>query len=213
MPSLRLGDIAPDFEANTTNGPIKFHEWIGDSWAILFSHPADFSEAAKLEPEFKKRNVKLIGLSTDGLKDHATWVDDINEVNGVNLKYPIIADEDRRIATTYEMLDQESHDPTNVVNGIPFTVRTVFIIDPKKRIRLTQTYPANCGRNFDEILRVVDSLHLYDRHLVATPANWKAGDDVIVHPSISTEEAKERFPKVKVLKPYLRKAQLPPEDN
>ncbi|KAJ1913133.1 peroxiredoxin 1 [Mycoemilia scoparia] len=221
MPSLRLGDTAPDFEANTTAGPIKFHEWVGDSWAILFSHPADFTpvcttelgEAAKLDQEFKKRNVKIIGLSTNDLKDHATWVEDINEVNNVQLGFPIIADVDRQVATKYDMLDQEIHDASNVVNGVPYTVRSVFIIDPKKKIRLTLTYPASCGRNFDEILRVTDSLQLSDKHPVTTPANWKVGDDVIVHPSVSTEDAKTKFPKVEVLKPYLRKATLPKDQE
>ena len=141
----------------------------------------ELGEVAKLIPEFEKRNVKVIGLSTNDLKDHSAWVEDINEVNNVNLKFPIIADENREVATLYDMLDQESHDATNVVNGIPFTVRTVFIIDPAKKIRLSLTYPASCGRNFDEILRAVDSLQLSDKYPITTPANWQPGEDVIVH--------------------------------
>ncbi|KAJ2845610.1 peroxiredoxin 1 [Coemansia brasiliensis] len=220
MAPLRLGSIAPDFEAETTTGDIKFHEFIGDSWAILFSHPADFTpvcttelgEVAKLAPKFEQRNVKVIGLSTNDLNDHAQWVDDINDVNDVTVRFPIIADKDRKVATLYDMLDSEEHDPTNVVNGIPFTVRSVFIIDPAKKIRLILTYPASCGRNFDEILRAVDSLQLSDKQPIATPANWQPGEDVIVHVSVPTDKAKELFPQVKEARPYLRFATLP-EDN
>ncbi|KAJ2385588.1 peroxiredoxin 1, partial [Coemansia sp. RSA 2603] len=171
MAPLRLGSVAPNFSAETTSGPIDFHEFIGDSWAVLFSHPADFTpvcttelgEVAKLEPQFSKRNVKVIGLSTNDLADHSKWVDDINEVNNVSLAFPIIADKDREVATLYDMLDSVEHDASNVVNGIPFTVRSVFVIDPAKKIRLILTYPASCGRNFDEILRAIDSLQLSDR--------------------------------------------------
>ncbi|KAJ1965823.1 peroxiredoxin 1 [Dipsacomyces acuminosporus] len=217
MASLRLGSVAPNFTAETTAGDIDFHEFIGDSWAVLFSHPADFTpvcttelgEVAKLAPEFAKRNVKVIGLSTNELNDHAKWVDDINEVNSVNLQFPIIADKDRKVATLYDMLDSVEHDPTNVVNGIPFTVRSVFVIDPAKKIRLILTYPASCGRNFDELLRAIDSLQLSDKQPIATPANWQPGDDVIVHVSVSTEKAKEIFPTVKEATPYLRFATLP----
>ncbi|KAJ1739200.1 peroxiredoxin 1 [Coemansia sp. RSA 989] len=220
MAPLRLGSIAPDFEAETTAGDIKFHEYIGDSWAILFSHPADFTpvcttelgEVAKLAPKFEQRNVKVLGLSTNDLSDHAKWVDDINDVNDVTVRFPIIADKDRKVATLYDMLDSVEHDPTNVVNGIPFTVRSVFVIDPAKKIRLILTYPASCGRNFDEILRAVDSLQLSDKQPIATPANWQPGEDVIVHVSVPTDKAKELFPQVKESRPYLRFATLP-EDN
>ncbi|CAM0138782.1 peroxiredoxin 1 [Umbelopsis sp. WA50703] len=212
MPSLRLGTTAPDFEAQTTKGPIKFHDFIGDNWVILFSHPADFTPVcttelglvAALQDEFDERNVKVIGLSANELESHEKWIADINEVNNVDLKFPIIADPKREISALYDMLDYQ--DITNVdQKGIPFTVRSVFIIDPKKTIRLVLTYPASTGRNFDEILRVVDSLQLGDKHRITTPGNWKKGDDVIVHPSVSTEEAEKIFPKgVKVVKPYLR---------
>ncbi|KAF9916221.1 hypothetical protein BX616_004302 [Lobosporangium transversale] len=213
---LRLGSIAPDFEAETTQGPIKFHEFIGNSWVILFSHPADFTpvcttelgEVARLQDKFEERNVKVIGLSANGLDSHHEWVKDINEVNNVDLKFPIIADADRKISTLYDMLDYQ--DITNLDNkGVPFTVRSVFIIDPKKTIRLTLSYPASTGRNFDEILRVVDSLQLGDKHRVTTPANWKRGDNVIVHPSVTNEEAEKLFPGFNVVKPYLRFATQP----
>ncbi|KAG0175048.1 hypothetical protein DFQ28_002318 [Apophysomyces sp. BC1034] len=210
--TLRLGSIAPDFEAETTNGPIKFHDFIGDKWTILFSHPADFTPVcttelglvAALQHEFDARGVKVIGLSANDLDDHKKWVEDINEVSDVNLQFPIIADADRKISVLYDMLDQQ--DATNVDNkGLPFTIRSVFIIDPKKTIRLILSYPASTGRNFDEILRVVDSLQLGDKYRITTPGNWKKGDDVIVHPSVSTEEAGKLFPKgVRVIKPYLR---------
>ncbi|KAJ1763044.1 peroxiredoxin 1 [Coemansia sp. RSA 521] len=220
MAPLRLGSLAPDFEAETTTGPINFHDAIDNSWAVLFSHPADFTpvcttelgKVAKLAPEFAKRNVRVFGLSTNDLSDHAKWVDDINEVNNVDLKFPIIADKDRKVATLYDMLDSVEHDPTNVVNGIPFTVRSVFVIDPVKKIRLILTYPASCGRNFDEILRSIDSLQLSDKQPIATPANWQPGDDVIVHVGVSTERAKEIFPEVKEALPYLRFAKLPEEN-
>ncbi|KAG0236643.1 hypothetical protein BGW42_003059 [Actinomortierella wolfii] len=213
---LRLGSIAPDFEAKTTKGPIKFHEFIGDSWVILFSHPADFTpvcttelgEVARLADKFKERNVKVIGLSANDLDSHEKWVEDINEVNNVDLQFPIIADPTREVSALYDMLDYQ--DITNVdQKGIPFTVRSVFIIDPKKTIRLTLTYPASTGRNFDEILRVVDSLQLGDKHRITTPANWKNGDDVIVHPSVSNDEAAKVFPGYRTLKPYLRLTKQP----
>ncbi|KAL1920903.1 uncharacterized protein VTP21DRAFT_11538 [Calcarisporiella thermophila] len=216
--SLRLGSIAPDFEAKTTKGPIKFHDWIGDSWAILFSHPADFTPVcttelgivAALSDEFEKRGVKVIGLSANDLGDHEKWIADINEVNNVQLQFPIIADADRKIATLYDMLDYQ--DATNIdAKGIPFTVRSVFIIDPKKTIRLIITYPASTGRNFDEILRVIDSLQLGDKHKITTPGNWNKGDDVIVHPAVTTDEAIEKYGKenVKIVKPYLRLTKSP----
>jgi len=214
--TLRLGSIAPDFEADTTKGPIKFHDFIGDKWTILFSHPADFTPVcttelgvvARLSGEFEKRNVKVIGLSTNALTDHEKWVADINEVNNVDVQFPIIADVDRTVAHLYDMLDYQ--DITNLDSkGIPFTVRSVFIIDPKKTIRLVLSYPASCGRNFDEILRVVDSLQLTDNKRVTTPANWKNGDDVIVHPGVTNEEAEKLFPGFKTVKPYLRTAKQP----
>jgi len=212
MPSLRLGSIAPDFEAQTTPGPIHFHEYIEGSWAILFSHPADFTpvcttelgEAARRQPEFDARGVKLIGISCNGLESHQKWINDINELSNVKLTFPIVADADRKVATLYDMLD--AVDATNVdAKGIPFTVRSVFVIDPKKVIRLTLAYPAQTGRHFDEILRVIDSLQIGDKNKVTTPANWTPGQRVIVHPSVSTEEAQKLFPKgVDVAKPYLR---------
>ena len=201
----RLGDTAPDFQAETTQGPIRFHEWIGDSWAILFSHPKDFTPVCttelgyvgKLLPEFAKRNVKAIGLSVDPVDSHAGWVKDIEETQSTKVSYPIIADPERKVANLYGMM-HPSHDEV-------YTVRTVFVIDPKKKIRLMITYPQTCGRNFDEILRVIDSLQLTDKYAVATPVNWKNGEDVIITPAVSDDDAKKRFPKgFKTIKPYLR---------
>jgi len=216
MPTLRLGSTAPDFEAETTHGPIKFHEWIGDSWAILFSHPDDFTpvcttelaEVARREDDFKKRNVKVIGLSANDVASHHKWAVDIKDYGGSEVKYPIIGDPDRKISTLYDMLDYQ--DATNVdKKGLPLTVRTVFVIDPKKSIRLTLTYPASSGRNFDEIIRVIDSLQLTDKYKVATPVNWKQGDDIVVHVSLSTEEARKVYPNLVEHKHYLRTAQQP----
>jgi alkyl hydroperoxide reductase subunit AhpC len=201
----RLGDTAPDFQAETTQGPIRFHEWIGDSWAILFSHPKDFTPVCttelgyvgKMLPEFAKRNVKVIGLSIDPVESHAGWVKDIEETQSTKVSYPIIADPQRKVANMYGMM-HPSHDEV-------YTVRTVFVIDPKKKIRLMITYPQTCGRNFDEILRVIDSLQLTDKYAVATPVNWKNGEDVIITPAVSDDDAKQRFPKgFKTIKPYLR---------
>ncbi|GBE79167.1 cysteine peroxiredoxin [Sparassis latifolia] len=219
MPSLRLGNTAPDFEAETTQGHIKFHEWIGDSWAILFSHPGDFTpvcttelgEVARRIPDFRQRNVKVIGISANGLEEHEKWVQDINEYGSkfapTNVDFPIIADPERKISTLYDMLDEQ--DATNRdAKGLPFTIRTVFVIDPKKVIRLTLAYPASTGRNFDEILRVVDSLQIGDKYRVTTPVNWNKGDDVIVHPSVTNEEAKTLFPDFVIHKPYLRTTPL-----
>jgi thioredoxin-dependent peroxiredoxin len=203
--ALRLGDIAPDFTVDSTQGTIRFHSWIGNSWAILFSHPKDFTPVcttelgyvARLKPEFDKRNVKPIGLSVDSVASHEGWSKDIQETQGLAPDYPIIADPDRKVANLYGMM-HPAHDEV-------FTVRTVFVIDPQKKIRLTITYPQTCGRNFDEILRVIDSLQLTDRHKVATPVNWKDGEDVIIVPAVSDEEAKSKFPAGwKALKPYLR---------
>jgi len=218
--SLRLGSVAPDFEADTTAGPIRFHDWIGDSWAILFSHPADFTpvcttelgEVARRAPEFTARGVKLIGLSANELDSHEKWIKDINDVGSqiapTDVQFPIIADGNRKVSTLYDMLD--AVDPTNVdAKGIPFTVRTVFVIDPKKIIRLTLSYPAQTGRNFDEILRVVDSLQLGDKHKITTPVNWQKGEDVIIHPGVSDQQAKELFPGFRQPLPYLRFAKSP----
>jgi alkyl hydroperoxide reductase subunit AhpC len=203
--ALRLGDVAPDFTAETTDGKINFHEWIGNNWAILFSHPKDYTPVcttelgyvAKIKPEFDKRNVKVIGLSVDKLDSHKGWANDIRETQGTALNFPIIADADHKIADLYDMIHPEISDI--------FTVRSVFVIGPDKKIKLTITYPAATGRNFDEILRVVDSLQLTAKHSVATPVNWKNGDDCIILTSVSDEDAKAKFPKGwKALKPYLR---------
>lgn len=209
--TLRLGSTAPDFEADTSNGKISFHDFIGDSWAVLFSHPDDFTPVcttelgafAKLEPEFTKRNVKLIGLSANGTESHKAWIKDIDEVTGSKLSFPIIADPERKVAHQYDMIDYQ--DATNVDDkGVQFTIRSVFIIDPAKKIRLILAYPASTGRNTAEVLRVVDSLQTGDKYKVTTPINWVPGDDVIVHPTISNEDAKTLFPKFRIIKPYLR---------
>ena len=203
--SLRLGDTAPDFSAESTAGPIKFHDFIGDSWVVFFSHPRDFTPVcttelgyvARLKPEFDRRNVKAIGLSIDPVDSHAKWGQDIKETQGYALNFPIIADPQKKVAELYGMI-HPAHDEV-------FTVRTVFLIDPKKKVRLLITYPQTTGRNFDEILRVIDSLQLTDAHRVATPVNWKQGEDVIIVPAVSDEEAKSKFPKGwRALKPYLR---------
>jgi thioredoxin-dependent peroxiredoxin len=208
--AIRLGDEAPNFTAETTAGTINFHEWLGDSWGVLFSHPKDFTPVcttelgytAKLKPEFEKRNVKAIGLSVDPLKSHISWLKDIEETQGTAVNFPVIADENRNIADLYDMIHPNADDT--------FTVRSVYIIDPDKKIKLTLTYPASTGRNFDEIIRVIDSLQLTASHGVATPVNWKDGDDCIIVPSISDEEAKERFPAgFKTIKPYLRTTPQP----
>ncbi|KAI9203327.1 thioredoxin-like protein [Polychytrium aggregatum] len=214
--SLRLGSIAPNFQANTTQGPIDFHQFKQDSWAILFSHPEDFTPVcttelgavARLSAEWEKRNVKVIGLSVNTLESHHEWIRDINETQDADVRFPIIADADRRVATLYDMLDHQ--DPTNVdKQGMPLTVRSVFIVDTKNIIRAVITYPASTGRNFNEILRVVDSLQLGDRKKIATPANWNVGDDVIVHNSLNNDEAAKLFPGFKIIKPYLRTTPYP----
>jgi len=208
---LRLGDVAPDFTADTTSGKIQFHQWLGDKWGILFSHPRDFTPVcttelgyvAKLKPEFDKRNVKPIGLSVDPVDSHKGWSADIQETQGAAVNFPIVADPERKVANLYGMM-HPSHDEV-------YTVRTVFVIDPAKKVRLMITYPQTCGRNFDEILRVIDSLQLTDGYRVATPVNWKQGDDVIIVPAVTDDEAKAKFPKGwKALKPYLR---LTPQPN
>ena len=209
--TLRLGSTAPNFESETSNGKISFHDFIGDSWAVLFSHPDDFTPVcttelgafAKLEPEFTKRNVKLIGLSANGTESHKAWIKDIDEVTGSKLTFPIIADPERKVAHLYDMIDYQ--DATNVDDkGLQFTIRSVFVINPAKKIRLILAYPASTGRNTAEVLRVVDSLQTGDKYKVTTPINWVPGDDVIVHPTISNEDAKTLFPKFRIIKPYLR---------
>jgi alkyl hydroperoxide reductase subunit AhpC len=203
--TLHLGDTAPDFTAATNGGELNFHEWAGKSWVILFSHPKDFTPVcttelgyvAKLKPEFDKRNVKAIGLSVDAVDSHRKWADDIRETQGYALNFPLIGDSDRKVARLYDMIHPQ-HDEL-------YTVRTVFVIDPKKKIRLTLTYPQTAGRNFDEILRVIDSLQLTDTHSVSTPVNWQAGQDVIIVPSVSDADAEGRFPLGwYAAKPYLR---------
>jgi len=203
--ALRLGDIAPDFTADTTDGTLSFHEWKSDSWAVLFSHPKDFTPVcttelgtvARLKPEFDARNAKVIGLSVDPVDSHHGWAGDIEETQGTALNFPLIADPDRTVADLYDMIHPNANDT--------LTVRSVFIVDPANKVRLILTYPASTGRNFDELLRVIDSLQLTDGYKVATPANWTDGDDVIVAPALSDEEAKEKFPKgFTTLKPYLR---------
>jgi alkyl hydroperoxide reductase subunit AhpC len=208
--SLQIGDIAPDFSAVTTQGPIQFHQWLGNSWGVLFSHPKDFTPVCttelgyteRLRPEFEKRGVKVIGLSVDAVGDHERWADDIEATQGARPKFPLIGDADRKIANLYGMLHPKA-DNTH-------TVRSVFLIDPAKKIRASITYPASTGRNFDEILRVIDSLQLTDKHKVATPVNWNAGDDVIIVPSVSNDDAAKLFPGGWVEKrPYLRVVKQP----
>jgi alkyl hydroperoxide reductase subunit AhpC len=201
--TLQLGDVAPDFEAETTQGPIKFHEWIGDSWAVLFSHPKDFTPVcttelgymASIEPEFAKRNVKILGLSVDPLDNHEDWAKDIAETQGTAPNYPIVSDADFKVSKLYGMLPEDvSGDPGERTPADNQTVRNVFVIGPDKKIKLILIYPMTTGRNFDEVLRVVDSLQLTAEHKVATPAQWQQGGDVIIAGSVSNEEAKETYP-------------------
>lgn len=210
MATLRLGDIAPDFKAETTMGTIQFHEWLGDSWGVLFSHPADFTPVCTTElgtvanyyPEFKKRNTKVIALSVDGLESHLRWIKDIEETQNVTLQYPIIADENKTVADLYDMIHPNANET--------FTVRSVFIISPDKKIKLMLTYPASTGRNFDELLRVIDSLQLTADYSVATPANWKDGNDVVISPSVPDHDIPVKFPKgYQQIKPYLRMTPQP----
>jgi alkyl hydroperoxide reductase subunit AhpC len=216
---LRINDIAPDFTAETSQGTIKFHEWIGDNWAILFSHPKDFTPVcttelgtmAGLEPEFKKRNCKVVGLSVDPASSHSKWAVDIEETQGHAVKYPMIGDPELKVAKLYNMLPAEAGDScegrTPADNA---AVRTVFVIGPDKKIKLMLVYPMTTGRNFDEILRVVDAMQLSAKHNVATPANWKPGGDVIIPTSVKDEEAKQKYPEgFKTLKPYLRTVKQP----
>ena len=208
--SLRLGDIAPDFTANSTEGPIHFHEWLGNSWGMIFSHPADFTpvcttelgRTAQLSDEFAKRGVKVIAVSVDPLDQHHEWVKDINEVNNTTVNFPLIADENREVATLYDMIHPNASEKA--------TVRSVFIIGPDKKVKLTLTYPASTGRNFFEILRVIDSLQLTANYSVATPADWQEGEDVIVTPAVPNDQLEAKFPKgVTFVKPYLRKTPQP----
>jgi alkyl hydroperoxide reductase subunit AhpC len=216
--SLRINDTAPDFTADTTKGPIEFHKWIGDGYAILFSHPKDFTPVcttelgymAGLESEFKKRNTKIIGLSVDTVDSHSKWEGDIAETQGHKVNYPMIGDPELKVAKLYDMLPadagttSEGRTPANNA-----TVRTVFVIGPDKKIKLMLIYPMSTGRNFDEVLRALDSIQLTAKHTVATPVNWKPGDDIVVANSVSEEDGKKNFPGFKVIKPYLRTAKQP----
>jgi alkyl hydroperoxide reductase subunit AhpC len=208
--TIRLGDEAPDFSAETTEGPLDFHTWKQGSWAVLFSHPKDFTPVcttelgavAKLKPEFDKRNTKVIGLSVDSLDSHQRWQSDIEDTQGVKLNFPLIADSDRKIADAYGMIHPNADDT--------FTVRSVFVVGPDNKVKLTLTYPASTGRNFDELLRVIDSLQLTAKYSVATPADWKDGDDVIIVPAVSDEAAKDKFPAGwNAVRPYLRITKQP----
>ncbi|MCK8523202.1 peroxiredoxin [Aquimarina sp. D1M17] len=210
MATLRLGDEAPNFTAKTTEGEIDFHNWLGDSWGVLFSHPADYTPVcttelgtvAKYTEEFNKRNVKVAALSVDGLESHHGWIKDINETQKTTVNFPIIADEDRKVSELYDMIHPNADSQ--------LTVRSVFVIDPSKKVKLTITYPASTGRNFDELLRVIDSLQLTAYHKVATPANWNEGDDCVIVPSVTNEEIPGLFPKGhKEIKPYLRMTPQP----
>jgi alkyl hydroperoxide reductase subunit AhpC len=217
--SLRINDVAPDFTAETTQGPIEFHKWIGDGWAILFSHPKDFTPVcttelgymAKLNPEFEKRNTKIIGLSVDPVSSHGKWAADIEETQGAKVTYPMIGDPELKIAKLYDMLPAESgttSEGRTAANNA--TVRTVFIVGPDKKIKLMLSYPMSTGRNFDEVLRVLDSLQLTAKHAVSTPVNWKSGEDVIISGSVSDEEARQKYPSGwKTPKPYIRIVQQP----
>ena len=210
--SIRLGDIAPDFEQDSSEGRIRFHDWLGDSWGVLFSHPADFTPVcttelgftAKLKDDFAQRGVKVIALSVDPVDSHLKWIDDINDTQNTRVNFPIIADADRKVSGLYDLIHPNANDT--------LTVRSLFIIDPQKKVRLIITYPASTGRNFHEILRVIDSLQLTDQHKVATPANWQDGDEVVIVPSLKDEaEIAQRFPRgYRAVKPYLR---LTPQPN
>ncbi|MDI1256265.1 MAG: peroxiredoxin [Flavobacterium sp.] len=210
MATLRLGDIAPDFEAETTFGNLNFHQWLGDSWGVLFSHPADFTPVCTTElgtvanyfPEFEKRNTKVIALSVDGIESHHQWIKDINETQNTTVNFPIIADQSKEIANLYDMMHPNASET--------FTVRSVFVIGPDKKVKLTLTYPASTGRNFDELLRVIDSLQLTANYSVATPANWKDGEDVVITTAVKDEDIAAKFPKgYERIKPYLRMTPQP----
>jgi alkyl hydroperoxide reductase subunit AhpC len=207
--AVRLGDEAPDFTADSTEGPISFHDWKGDSWAVLFSHPKDFTpvcttelgRVAALKPEWDKRNVKVVGLSVDGVQEHKEWSQDIEDVTGSALNFPLLADPDRKVADLYDMIHPNANDT--------LTVRSVFIVGADNKVKLTLTYPASTGRNFDEILRVIDSLQLTAKHRVATPSDWKQGDDVIITGAVTDDEANDLFPGYETKKPYLRTTPQP----
>jgi alkyl hydroperoxide reductase subunit AhpC len=208
--SIRLGDDAPDFTAETTDGPVSFHEWKGDGWAVLFSHPKDFTpvcttelgRVAGLKDEFAKRNTKVIGLSVDPLDSHKGWIQDIEDVTGNALNFPLIADHDRKVSDLYDMIHPKADDT--------MTVRSVFVVGPDNKVKLTLTYPASTGRNFDELLRSIDSLQLTAYHAVATPADWRDGEDVVIGTGVTDEEAHEKFPGFNAVKPYLR---ITPQPN
>ena len=211
--TLRINSTAPDFTAETTQGPIEFHKWIGDGWAVLFSHPKDFTPVcttelgymARLKPEFERRNVKVLGLSIDPVTDHARWAKDIEETQGTAPNYPIIGDADLTVAKLYDMIHPNATGDKPRTAADNATIRSVFVVGPDKKIKLTLTYPMSTGRNFDEVLRVIDSIQLTARHNVATPVNWKPGEDVIIPPSVSEEDAKKKFPGGwKSPRPYLR---------
>jgi alkyl hydroperoxide reductase subunit AhpC len=212
--SLRLGDAAPNFKAMTTKGEIDFYEYLGDSWGVIFSHPADFTpvcttelgKTALLKEEFDKRNVKVVAVSVDPVDSHNKWINDINETQNCDVEFPIVADEDKKVATLYDMIHPNA--------SATSTVRSLFIIGPDKTVKLIITYPASTGRNFNEVLRVIDSLQLTSKYSLATPANWNQGDDAIVSLNVSTEDAMKKFPKgVKVVKPYLRYTPVPEQNN
>ena len=207
--TIRIGDTAPDFKADTTTGPMSFHDWIGDDWVFFFSHPADFTpvcttemgRTSQLSEQFTSRDVKPIGLSTDTVEEHVKWIDDVNDTQNTDLRFPIVADADLTIAKQYDMIHPSESETA--------TVRSVFIIDPDKKIRLTMTYPMSVGRNFDEILRVIDALQTGDKHKIATPADWVPGQEVIIPPSVSDADAKVAFPQgFETLRPYLRKVKI-----
>ena len=215
--TIRIGDVAPDFTAETTEGTIKFHEWIGDGWAILFSHPKDFTPVcttelgymARLKPEFDKRKTKIIGLSVDPVSDHKKWVGDIAETQGHAVNYPMIGDDDLTVAKLYDMIHPNASGGARTANDNA-TVRSVFIVGPDKKVKAMLVYPMSAGRNFDEVLRLLDALQLNAQHTVATPVNWRPGDDVIIPTSVSDEEAKKKYPQgFKTLKPYLRTVAQP----
>jgi alkyl hydroperoxide reductase subunit AhpC len=215
--TIRIGDEAPDFTAETTEGPIKFHEWIGNGWAILFSHPKDFTPVcttelgymAGLKPEFEKRNTKIIGLSIDPVSDHKNWVGDIAETQGHAVNYPMIGDDDLKVAKLYDMIHPNASAGPRTANDNA-TIRSVFIIGPDKKVKAMLIYPMSAGRNFDEVLRLLDALQLNAKHSVATPVNWRPGDDVIIPTSVSDEDAKKKYPQgFKTLKPYLRTVAQP----
>jgi alkyl hydroperoxide reductase subunit AhpC len=216
--SVRIGDVAPDFTAETTQGTIHFHQWIGDGWAILFSHPKNFTTVcttelgymARLAPEFARRNTKIIGLSIDQMKDHEGWVKDIEETSGAAVSYPLIADHNLEVAKAYDMIhpNASAEGPRTAMDNA--TIRSVFVIGPDKKVKAMLIYPMSTGRNFDEVLRLLDSCQLTARHTVATPVNWKAGDDVIIPTSVSNDAAKEKYPQgFRTVKPYLRYVQQP----